>query len=295
MIRYKTTRRKLEEEIDAYHPGWRDRAKDRTKTIIAQGKYDESSSIWSEIKVVFMRLQHDKCAYCERALAGETYGRGEHDQEHYRPKSSVRAWPTAAIRRERGLTYPFPTGPANASGYYWISYDLENYAASCKPCNSALKSNYFPIAGNRGVATDTVRQLNSREKPFVIFPIGTLDADPEDLIEFDGIVAIPKATRGHARRRARVTIDFFELNNREELWRGRFRVIRELWGALERSLEGASQRSRRDASEVIDELTAADSPHTSCARNFVALFERDPEEAWTVYQEARAFTRGDRD
>lgn len=295
MIRYRSTRRQLERAVDTHHPGWRERAAIRTARFIAQGKCEEDSSIWSEIKVVFMRLQHFKCAYCERALAGETHGSGEHDLEHYRPKSSVKAWPTAAIRQDRGLTYSFGTGPADVSGYYWISYNLENYAASCKPCNSALKSNYFPIAGNRGGATATIRQLNSWEKPFVIFPIGTLDADPKDLIEFDGIVAIPKATRGHARRRAQVTIDFFDLNNREELWDGRFAVIRALWGALELSHEGASQRSRRDAREVIEELTAGNSPHTSCAQAFVALFERDPEDAWAVYQDARASSRGRRD
>ena len=292
MIRYPVTRRELRRRVSAHDPNWLAKAATRTQRFINQGKFNERSHIWSDIKVVFMHLQHNKCVFCERALAGERFGRGEHDLEHCRPKSSVKAWPTRKISRERNINYTFGTGAASPTGYYWLAYDIQNYAAACKPCNSALKSNYFPIADNRGGATATVRQLNQREKPFVIFPIGSVDDDPERLISFDGITAVPKMTRGRGRRRAQVTIDFFELNRREDLWRGRFRAIRELWAQFERRKSAVNLRSRQDANQMINELTSSDSPHASCARNFLDLCKRNPDEAWDMYLDARDYSGG---
>ena len=90
MIRYAVTESDLEQRVDAEVASWRSRAATRTARFIAAGGYDESSSIWSEIKPVFMRLQNDKCAYCERQLASaDSGGSVEHDLEHFRPKSSV--------------------------------------------------------------------------------------------------------------------------------------------------------------------------------------------------------------
>ena len=44
------------------------------------GRYVESSHSWNRVKKVYMRLQHDKCAYCERQLASEDFGGAiEHD------------------------------------------------------------------------------------------------------------------------------------------------------------------------------------------------------------------------
>ena len=293
MIRYPVTRRELRRRVSAHDPDWLAKAATRTQRFINQGKFNERSHIWSDIKVVFMHLQHNKCVFCERALAGERFGRGEHDLEHCRPKSSVKAWPTRKISRERNINYTFGTGAASPTGYYWLAYDIQNYAAACKPCNSALKSNYFPIADNRGGATATVRQLNQREKPFVIFPIGSVDDDPERLISFDGIVAIPKIARGHGRRRAQVTIDFFELNNREELLNDRFRVIESLWLALKLRDASEDRRDRQIARQMIKEMTSPDYPHASCARNFLALYNRDPRGAWDVYGLARHNARNE--
>lgn len=44
-----------------------------------------------------MELQHSKCGYCEKWLEGSDYGTIEHDMEHYRPKSSVKAYPKNMI------------------------------------------------------------------------------------------------------------------------------------------------------------------------------------------------------
>ena len=135
MIRYTITEAELVRRVDASVPTWRKRASDRTTRFQIAGRYDEKSAIWSEIKSVFSDLQYDKCAYCERKLADpDDGGSVEHDLEHYRPKSSVEAWPDAA-------KFSFHTGGADTGGYYWLAYHLLNYAVACKKCNSGFKLN----------------------------------------------------------------------------------------------------------------------------------------------------------
>ena len=124
MIRYPVTEAELEQRVDAAVASWRSRAATRTARFIAAGGYDESSSIWSEIKPVFMKLQNDKCAYCERQLASaDSGGAVEHDLEHFRPKSSVVVWPDGA-----GVS--FATGTASPAGYFWLAYHLLNYSVA---------------------------------------------------------------------------------------------------------------------------------------------------------------------
>ena len=53
------------------------------------------------------------------------------------------------------------------------------------------KSNYFPIAGQRGPQSDDTGALTV-EEPFLIYPIGDGDDDPEQLIRFVGFVPIPR-------------------------------------------------------------------------------------------------------
>lgn len=289
MIRIDVGSRELKSEVEAFKPGWIGRAKIRTANFITNENYEESSSIWSEIKPVYMKVQAFKCAYCERALGGRLVGRGEHDLEHYRPKNNVKVWPNATAKRERDLNYAFSTGGNLQTGYYWLAYNLGNYVTACKSCNSALKSNYFPIAGTRPRGVRTIRQLNSSEKPFLIYPLGRSDVDPRTLITFLGAVAMPKPKRGAGKQRAQVTIDFFRLNDRDELWTERFNCIREMWSHYDRLNNSGNARSRKDARQSIDELREPDSPHSSCANAFYDLCDTDTEDAYRVYQDARDY------
>jgi hypothetical protein len=103
MIAYQITKSKLESLIDAEAPGWRQRAALRTEGFRQKGRYEEDSSIWSEVKVVYMRLQGDcKCAYCERKLESIDFGKIEQDVEHFRPKGSVRAWKLPKAFKDQG-------------------------------------------------------------------------------------------------------------------------------------------------------------------------------------------------
>src|SRR5262249_31446914 len=225
MIRYEITEAALIDRIDRKVPTWLTRTRRRTSTFRKNKRYSEKKGIWGEIKAVYMQIQHNKCAYCERVLEGPPYGLIEHDVEHFRPKSGVEAWPNAAITADRQIDYDFSTGDEWDAGYYLLAYHPLNYTTACKSCNTPLKLNYFPIAGNRGPQAENPSDL-AAEQPFLLYPIGTFDDDPEEILTFEGVVPKPVKMSGHRRRRAVVTIDFFELDTREELIRGRSEVIR---------------------------------------------------------------------
>jgi hypothetical protein len=117
--------------------------------------------------------------------------------------------------------------PNEKRGYFLLSYHPFNYAAACKPCNSALKRDYFPIADAYNLIGEDPKQLK-KEKPYLIYPIGDWDTDPEQLIRFHGVSPQPVAVKGYRRHRALVTIEFFELDNvnrRKNLIRERAVII----------------------------------------------------------------------
>lgn len=274
MIRYPVTLEELRARVEAEAPGWLEQAAERTEGFRRAGRYDEETGIWSAVKAVYMRLQHNKCAYCERVLASEDFGGAiEHDVEHYRPKNGVREWPTEKIARERGISYGFPTGGDFPEGYYLLAYHPFNYATACKKCNTPLKASYFPIAGARGPQRDDPAALKG-EEPFLIYPLGDLDDDPEEILTFVGVNPIPRWQEEPRRRRAEVTIDFFELDRREELLRGRAEMVRNLFIALE-MLKSRSKENRELAARCVENVVSPTSEHTNCARAFRALYDSD--------------------
>jgi hypothetical protein len=285
MIRYKGAEIKaIEASVDGINASWRSAADARTRALKKKRKFVKGPPSWSDIKAVYMRLQHNKCVFCERPLAGEVSGKIEQDVEHFRPKNAVKTWP-----KSPASPYNFSTGGAG-SGYYWLAYSLSNYAAACKPCNSTRKSNYFPVAGkNRGRSHESVRVLNQRERPLLIYPLGTIDDDPESLIGFDGILAKPTAAGGHNRNRALVTIDFFGLNTREELWDDRFRTISDLWSKFHILQTSPDAQQTGAARRRLNDLVSDAGPQAGCARAFLRLIEADPRAAWDTYCVAEQF------
>lgn len=290
MIRYPVPSGGVQALVAAHDPTWAARAAARASAIGQAGRFNEKSSIWGEVKLVYMRLQHFKCAFCERPLAREQVGSIEHDLEHFRPKGAVRLWPRVK-RGQAARTYPFSTGQAHASGYFWLAYEIGNYAASCKPCNTILKSDHFPIAGHRGASGAAIHVLDRTEKPFLVYPIGDGDDDPERLIAFDGIVAQAAARSGHRRRRAEVTIDFFQLNTREELRHGRFHVLRSMFTAYDVAQVHPDPARKAAALRSLDEAVAVTAPYAACARSFRHLLVSDPGKAWEIYLAAEAYLK----
>lgn len=299
MIRYKVHFNGLRAAVDAKDSGWRKEAQLRLDAFFQAGKYDDdllipkegggtkkASAIWSDIKPVFMRIQHEKCAYCERQLSSEEWGRGEHDLEHYRPKSGTKPWKVPAGLSDENISLTPPIAGSVDPGYHLLSYHLSNYCAACKTCNSGLKSNEFPIEGLRDPAGDNPRRMKN-EKALLLFPIGSVDEDdPEDIIEFYGLLPRAKTSSGRKRRRALVTIAFFELDNplRKELFRERADVITKLWSYL-----GHHSTPGDVWQELIDYHTSEKAPHTNCARSYIKLFHADPNKAEALFRDAAKF------
>lgn len=283
MIRYPLTRSKLQADVEKEKPGWLHEAKEKTKAFKAAKTFNEPAkqNSWGTIKGVYMTLQHDKCAYCERKLGSKQYGKGEHDVEHYRPKNAVKDWPPQKKKKNRRYNYSFPTGGATEQGYYLLAYNIFNYATACKSCNSSLKSNYFPIAGTRVTDSTDFKKLK-QEKPYLIYPLGNLDADPEELITFEGILPVPKVKNASdpEYQRARVTIDFFELDTRDDLNELRAQIILTLWVAYQALHDPhAGVEHKADAQKIIDLAQSARAQHTNCARAFLTLCDANIEAA----------------
>ena len=146
MIRYAISEDELKVGIQVTSPTWRARASAATATLVQHRSYTKIGPDWGDIKPVYMAVQHNKCAYCERLLPPEEVGRLEHDVEHFRPKSRVLRWPPSSAQP----AYAFGTGPKDDRGYYWLAYEPLNYCTACKACNSNRKRDYFPVAGSRG-------------------------------------------------------------------------------------------------------------------------------------------------
>lgn len=235
---------------------------------------------WSQIKPLFLDLQHYKCAFCESEIGGrpEEDGRRElhgQDVEHYRPKKRVVSW-----------TPPDWEGPelkvGPTDGYPWLALNPLNYLASCKACNSGRKRNYFPIArDDQSYDSEPDPELLRTEEPYLLFPFGELEAgDPESMIAFLGHEAIPNASlddASHEYWRARVTISLLGLN-RQDVATPRKRLVVKLardWCVLRLARPD-------DWQAILAKETLPQANFSSCAKCFLGLCEGMPRVAQRV-------------
>ncbi|MBW3537402.1 MAG: hypothetical protein KY395_06505 [Actinobacteria bacterium] len=274
MIRYAVTHAELRQRINDIAPTWLDKARERTEAYRVAGNYVKPpSDIWSEIKRAYMDLQGYKCGFCERRLERSEFGNIEHDVEHFRPKGMVEQWPPAsAPERANGLN--FSLGAASPGlGYFLLPHEPDNYLISCKTCNTAFKSNGFPVEGARELNMESPRHTN--ERPLLVYPIGSFDDDPQKLIRFEGIVPVPAARSGRRRRRGQTLINFFGLAERDGLLIERSITIVNLHLALALASAGSTDPTRQIAQHMLQVLTSDRAAHANCARSFVALWEAD--------------------
>ncbi len=248
--------------IEAAKPGWLARAEQRAAAFFAAGQYDESSGIWREIKGVYERLQACKCGFCEAPLPPSADGGAvDQDVEHFRPKKNVEAWKS---KENPGL----PTGGAFPGGYYMLAYSPLNYLLSCKVCNSPHKHDYFPIQDQRSPSTSRDPKDYATERPYLIYPIGELDDDPEDHLEFLGFMILPRSIGGQKSVRGQVMIEVLNLN-RSDLMMQRAKQIR----LFHNDFFGDTH------------FLSGPEPHTACLRAFKHLVEEHPTEAEWVLAE----------
>ncbi len=276
MIRHSIPAPDLPARVDAALPKWRAKAAVRTARFKKKKVYAEKSSIWSEVKPLFMTLQgENKCIYCERKFGSLAASTVEHDLEHFRPKAHVDEWTMPASLQQAGIAVTKPA--ANNKGYYQLPYHLDNYSSSCKTCNTRYKLDRFPIGGNYELTGSEPRQLLA-EKPLLIYPVGDWDIDPESVLNFFGMMPQANANSPDFHR-ALVTIAFFGLDDidvRSDLFLERAIIIVSMMPLLEAANDpNATAPQRAVAQRGIDRYKSAKSNHANCARSFERLFIAD--------------------
>jgi hypothetical protein len=252
-------------------------------------KSSDFKPLWTRIKGVYIELQHSKCCFCEKPLEGKI----EQDVEHFRPKAEVRPWNVPRRLSAQGVTVEQPAQVRSEPGYAQLAYSPFNYAMACKTCNSTLKKNFFPVEGTRDPTATDPLQMNG-EKALLIYPIGTGDANPEQLIDFEALSPVPKSAAGFNRRRALVTIELFKLDDcsrRRQLFKHRAFMVRMLFLELEERASAATASRRQQHQTAIDALTSPEAPFTNCLRSFERLHGSDPDRAREIAAECLKFMK----
>ena len=287
MIRYPMTLDDLKDKITALKPTWFDRTKAVTAGLSDEPKSSDFTGLWSEVKDLYIQLQHSKCVFCEQPLEG----RITQDVEHFRPKAAVAHWEPPQDLIDAGIVIAQPDDGSAELGYRFLAYHPLNYAAACKVCNSVFKGNLFPVAKKR--RTEAKKPpVGGSELPYLIYPIGDDADDPEKLITFAGCVPQPARAAGHDRFRAQVTINIFQLDDASErrvFYEGRARAI----SAMFLNLDAVDNRN--DAAIVTAARTNVKTmlrdaePFANCLRCFHRLYEQSPVEAKQVFVNLSTF------
>ena len=160
--------------------------------------------------------------------------------------------------------------PARNKGYYLLSYHLLNYAAACKPCNSGIKKNYFPIPGKYDFGgTDPMRMQSRSTLPSLSRrPFGCRS---RTVLSFYGILPQSRPGNRFLRIRGLVTIDFFGLDDvlgRKNLMRERATAI----FVLNHWLTKVADKGDPGAAAQVARMIAPTASHANCARSFERLF-----------------------
>ena len=277
MVRYPIDRQALLDLIAAERPTWLGRAKARTDEYVRVRHYSGGSEFWGEIKNVYIRLQHEKCAYCETKLQGAQLASKVHEVEHFRPKQSVKGWPNPGLAYLADFVPPCAMGSASRVGYYKLAYHPFNYAIACTRCNSTLKSNYFPVRGKRRTAGADPSRMQA-EGALLVYPISDIDDDPGELVTFDGVLAVAKHKTGPEHARAVTIIRFFQLNH-EDLATRRAEMIGQLWLNLEFMATTSNTVLRERLRVLIDATCSARGQFSACMRAFRELYANDHDRA----------------
>ena len=278
MINYGVSLQTLTNEISRLgakgNIAWWRKAYKQYNWAIKNKKHDAKNEYWSSIKTAYINLQYSKCIYCEKPLA---IGRGEnidYDMEHYRPKSRVEPWPDTVVQKRMGLRSALKSG--KAGGYPELAHHPLNFAASCKICNSPNKHDHFPIAGNSPLVETGIIRLNAAEKPFIPLPLGEWGEDPEMILDYDGFICIAKPGTAPATiRRAKVIIDFFELNLRPDLLLGRATKVATVWDCLEECRAPNLAKDAGEAKQWLNAQISDASAFAATARAFVRQYGFD--------------------
>lgn len=175
--------------------------------------------------------------------------------------------------------------------YRFLAYHPFNYVAACKNCNSVFKGNLFPIASSR--KTEAKRPpANSTEQPYLIYPIGDSDADPEDLITFLGCVPQPAKPLGFDRFRAQAVISIFKLDDpvkRRVFYEGRAKAIQLMFLNLVAVDDSSEAVVVAAAKTNVRRMLRDSEPFANCLRCFHRLYQLSRVEATQVFTDLTEF------
>jgi hypothetical protein len=273
VIRYAVSEAEVRSAITELDKKWFINAAAVIAKLPSPPESSDFKPLWSKIKGVYIELQNSKCCFCEKPLEGKI----EQDVEHFRPKAEVKPWNVPSILLAAGIAIQQRADGSSEPGYSQLAYSPFNYAMSCKTCNSTLKKNFFPIEGTRDTGATDPFQIEG-ERALLIYPLGALDRDPEELIEFEALSPVPKSSSGFDRRRALVTIELFRLDDssgRKPLFKERAALVRLLFLELEGRAGAKTTHRRRIHEQAIDTLTSVHAPFTNCLRSFERLYDTD--------------------
>lgn len=155
-----------------------------------------ANQIWTKHKVAFEKLSHHKCWFSEAFATVSDF-----QIEHFRPKKRVQL-----IRNKDN--YVEARTVADDEGYWWLSFELDNFRlAGSKP--NQFKGSYFPLESGSRIGT-SLSDSWKLEKPMFIDPCKKEDVD---LITYDGVE--PKEANPDVNSiehiRARISINLFGL------------------------------------------------------------------------------------
>jgi len=274
---------------------WPKRSAAALKKFLDNPDAKKLPSLWSEIKHVYVLLQGGKCGFCERLLGKDEVAAYESDAEHFRPKKGVTSWPPATPIGHDPYPADLPATSGKGAGYRRLPYHELNYMVACKTCNTRCKGNFFPVAGKHRFTAADPLGLRAEEQPYLIFPLGGLDDDPEALLTFIGCKAIPARPDSdtYSWNRARITIAFFLLNDpsREDQLILERAARLDLLGHKIEGFERSTEAERGAAWEAVKAEGSANQPHTNCVRSLIHLYLHDPATAHQRIAEARAYRR----
>ena len=146
------------------------------------------------IKDLLVKVQHDKCCYCERS----SITKGQHgDVEHFRPKQ--------AYKQKMSDSFSYP-------GYYWLGNEWDNLFLSCAECNQILKKNLFPIEGKRMNSHKDKLNIDA-EEALLIHP--SFDNPEEHITFIKGTAKTGKLKNGADSKKGQKTIEIFDLHRYE--------------------------------------------------------------------------------
>lgn len=151
--------------------------RNRVKYDSGVKKFSLDSNVYGHrsVKDDLLKMQHNKCCYCESRFSATSYGA----VEHFRPKG--------AVQQRKGEAKLFP-------GYYWLAYKWTNLLFSCEKCNTSHKRILFPLECSGKRARNHHDDLDA-ESPMFIDPSRD---DPEKHLRFRGEAIESLTERGAA-------------------------------------------------------------------------------------------------